>query len=50
MKKDKIAFILSSGSTMFVTFDPATCDLVEVVTDKFLQSKFQCEQLINGML
>lgn len=49
MKKDKIAFILSSGSTIFVTFDPTTCDLVEIVTDKFLQSKFQCEQLINGM-
>ncbi|XP_027845729.2 WD repeat-containing and planar cell polarity effector protein fritz homolog [Aphis gossypii] len=47
IKKDKIAFIVSSGSTIFVTFDPATCDIIEIVSDKFLQSKFQCEQLIN---
>lgn len=50
IKKDKIAFIVSSRSTIFVTFDPATCDIIEIVSDKFLQSKFQCEQLINGML
>jgi len=49
IKKDKIAFIFSNGSTIFVTFDPATCDIIEIVTDKFLQSKFQCDQLINGM-
>jgi hypothetical protein len=49
IKKDKIAFIVSNGSTIFITFDPTTCDIVEIVTDKFLQSKFQCEQLINGM-
>lgn len=48
IKKDKIAFILSNGSTIFVTFDPITCDLIEIVTDKFLQSKFQCDQLTNG--
>jgi len=49
IKKDKIAFILNNGSTIFVTFDPVTCDLIEIVMDKFLQSKFQCEQLINGI-
>lgn len=48
IKKDKIAFILSNGSTIFVTFDPVSCDLIDIVTDKFLQSKFNCEQLING--
>lgn len=48
IKKDKISFILSNGSTIFVTFDPVTCDLIDIVTDKFLQSKFNCEQLING--
>jgi len=48
IKKDKIAFILSNGSTIFITFDPITCDLIEIITDKFLQSKFQCDQLING--
>lgn len=48
IKKEKIAFILSNGSTIFVSFDPITCDLVEIITDKFLQSKFQCDQLING--
>lgn len=48
IKKDKIAFILSTGSTIFVTFDPVTCDLIEIVTDKFLQSKFNCDQLINS--
>lgn len=50
IKKDKIAFIFSNGSTTFVTFDSTTCDLVEIVSDKFLQSKFQCEHLINGTL
>lgn len=49
IKKDKIAFIVNSGSTIFVTFDPATCDIIEIVADKFLQSKFQCEQLVNSM-
>jgi len=50
IKKDKIAFIFNNGSTIFVTFDPVTCDLIEIVMDKFLQSKFQYEQLINGIL
>uniref|UniRef100_A0A2S2PZL8 WD repeat-containing and planar cell polarity effector protein fritz n=1 Tax=Sipha flava TaxID=143950 RepID=A0A2S2PZL8_9HEMI len=47
IKKDRIAFILDNGSTIFVTFDPTTCNLIEIVSDKFLQSKFQCEQLVN---
>lgn len=50
MKKDKIAFVLCNGLTIFVTFDPITCGLVEIVVDKFLQSKFPCEQLFDGNL
>jgi len=49
IKKDRIAFIVGNGSTIFITFDPITCDIIEIITDKFLQSKFQCEQLINGI-
>lgn len=48
LKRDKIVFILSNGMSIFVTFDPTTCDLIEIVTDKFLQSKFPCDQLVNG--
>ncbi|XP_050527546.1 WD repeat-containing and planar cell polarity effector protein fritz homolog isoform X2 [Daktulosphaira vitifoliae] len=47
LKKDKIAFIFSNGITTFITFDTVTCDILEIVTDKFLQSKFQCETFIN---
>ncbi|XP_050438469.1 WD repeat-containing and planar cell polarity effector protein fritz homolog [Adelges cooleyi] len=47
LKKDKIAFVFNNGSTTFITFDATTCDLIEIVSDKFLQSKFSYQSFID---